>query len=60
MNNHLTVFLLFVAASFLIAWQSFWLSWQLRKQRERDKHVIEMILKASRFAEVLTDRITRQ
>ena len=59
MSNLLTVFILFTVASACIAWQSLKLSMQLNEQRERDKHLIEMLLKVSRFAEALTDRITR-
>jgi signal transduction histidine kinase len=60
MNNLLTVFILFAVASCCLAWQSLKLSIQMKEQRERDKHLVEMLLKVSRFAEVLTDRITRQ
>ena len=54
-----TVFCLFVVASIAIAWQSACLAWQMRQQRQRDKHLVEMLLKVSRFAEAMTDRITR-
>jgi signal transduction histidine kinase len=60
MNNLLTVFILFAVASCCLAWQSLKLSIQMKEQRERDKHLVEMLLKVSRFAEALTDRITRQ
>ena len=60
MNSLVTIFILFAVASCCLTWQSLKLSIQLKEQRERDKHLVEMLLKVSRFAEALTDRITRQ
>jgi hypothetical protein len=60
MNSLVTIFILFAVASCCLTWQSLKLSIQLKKQRERDKHLVEMLLKVSRFAEALTDKVTRQ
>jgi|LakMenE01Jun11ns_1017448.scaffolds.fasta_scaffold9666945_1 hypothetical protein len=60
MNSLVTIFILFAVASCCLTWQSLKLSIQLKEQRERDKHLVEMLLKVSRFAEALTDKVTRQ
>jgi signal transduction histidine kinase len=60
MNSLVTIFILFAVAYCCLTWQSLKLSIQLKEQRERDKHLVEMLLKVSRFAEALTDKVTRQ
>jgi signal transduction histidine kinase len=60
MNSLVTIFILFAVASCCLTWQSLKLSIKLKEQRERDKHLVEMLLKVSRFAEALTDKVTRQ
>jgi hypothetical protein len=60
MNSLVTIFILFAVASCCLTWQSLKLSIQLKEQRERDKHLVETLLKVSRFAEALTDKVTRQ
>jgi hypothetical protein len=54
-----TILVLVALASCGIAWQSFWLAIQMRRQERRDRAHEQVLARLARHAEALTERLEK-